>query len=137
MEYVTTGNLDDFKNKNDLSLEDAATYIRQICLGLNHMHKSGFIHKDLKPENVLVETYVNSEGETEKSCKITDFGSSCPIKKGKAITEREGTVPFMAPEVVCDKGLVQSDKVDVWSVGVIAYHLLSGDRAPFYTLNQV
>jgi serine/threonine protein kinase len=79
--------------------------------------------RDLKPENILLETtdYANLR------VKITDFGFAC-FKKLEGAKEVLGSPLYMAPEII--KEQLYDQKVDVWSLGVITYILLSG-RPPF------
>lgn len=89
------------------------------------MHKNNIIHRDIKPENILLE----SKDLNNFNIKITDFGfAKCydPLEGG--LEETLGSPLYMAPEIV--KKLKYDTKVDIWSVGVMTYVLLSG-RPPF------
>jgi serine/threonine protein kinase len=83
-----------------------------------------YLYRDIKPENILLER----ENPNNLNIKITDFGFACFYKKGEDKKEVLGSPLYMAPEIV--KELPYDHKVDIWSVGVIAYILLSG-RPPF------
>lgn len=99
-----------------------AFIVKEVLDGLAYLHDNRVVHRDLKPENIMLIS--NQEGET--FAKIVDFGladyNNITLKKGA------GTPIYMAPEIVSSK--VYSEKVDIWSVGVITYLLLSG-RPPF------
>lgn len=77
----------------------------------------------MKPENVLLKDAVHWE-----SLKIVDFGTAVSANRTKTLKQMIGTPYYMAPEV-CDGNY--TSKCDVWSIGVIAFMLLSG-KAPFY-----
>ena len=96
-------------------------------LGLNHLHKLGIVHHDLKPQNILV----TSEGH----CVISDFGGAQFLDRDKLITrEPHGanavmTVPFAAPELLCDEDseTTHTQAVDYWSLGTTLVSLLMDD----------
>lgn len=75
-------------------------------------------HRDLKPENIFI-AEVNLDGNTEVIFKIGDFGFAA---QKQTFNEVLGTYPFMAPEIFNRE--TYTSKVDVWSVGIIAYQLL-------------
>ncbi|KAK9754846.1 Protein kinase C terminal domain [Popillia japonica] len=96
--------------------EDVKFYLAELALALNHLHYLGIIYRDLKPENVLLD----SDGHIA----LTDFGlSKQPIEEGKAYSFC-GTVEYMAPEVVNRKG--HTFAADWWSFGVLMYEMLTG-----------
>jgi calcium-dependent protein kinase len=89
------------------------------------MHKKNIVHRDIKPENILLE----SKEEGKLSIKITDFGfAKCydPIEGG--LQDTLGSPLYMAPEIV--KKIKYDTKVDIWSLGVMTYIMLTG-RPPF------
>jgi len=87
-----------------------------------HSHKPPIVHKDLKPQNIMMEDRVSS------SIKIIDFGLAELFKPGESfVGEFGGTLLYMAPEVF-QKHI--SVKADIWSAGVILYNLVTGDH-PF------
>lgn len=91
-------------------------------LVLNYIHKQGIVHRDLKPENILMESKKNL------TIKITDFGFAQHMCKGTKLKGFCGTAFYVAPEICREVGY--DEKVDVWSVGVILFQLLSG-QLPF------
>ena len=104
-----------------------ANIFYQLTLALNYIHASNKMHRDLKPENILVQIENDEEDNLHKTvCKITDFGLATVIKENKEHLPL-GTPGFMAPEVL---NLDYDSKADVWSLGVIAYMLLTGKK-PF------
>ena len=93
-------------------------------LGLNYLHKQNITHRDIKPENILLV----DENIDNFEIKIADLGFAQEFDKETGLDLVLGTPLYMAPELVLNKKY--SEKVDVWSLGVITYQLLSG-RTPF------
>ncbi|XP_069765968.1 myosin light chain kinase 3 isoform X4 [Narcine bancroftii] len=118
----------------NLTEMDTILFVRQICEGLQYMHQMYILHLDLKPENILC---VNREAN---QVKIIDFGLARRYKPREKLKINFGTPEFLAPEVV-NYDFV-SFPTDMWSLGVIAYMLLSG-LSPFLgeddneTLNNI
>ena len=84
-------------------------------LGLNYMHLESITHRDLKPENILLV----SEDINNFDIKIADLGFAAKFDKATGLDLVLGTPLYMAPELV--KHEKYSEKVDVWSLGVITY----------------
>nr|XP_033472116.1 striated muscle preferentially expressed protein kinase isoform X2 [Epinephelus lanceolatus] len=104
------------------SEDDVAGYLVQILQGVEYLHNRRVLHLDLKPDNIMV-TNLNA-------VKIVDFGSAQnfnPLSL-KHQNSGAGTLEYMAPEMV--KGEVVGPPADVWTVGVVAFIMLSG-RLPF------
>jgi len=100
--------------------QEAAKLIHQILTSVQYMHSKGIVHRDLKLENFLFST-----SDPDAQLKLIDFGISKHLSKG--LTEVIGTPYTIAPEVFAGK---YDELCDMWSVGVLAYLVLSGD-APF------
>ncbi|XP_039877069.1 myosin light chain kinase 3 isoform X3 [Simochromis diagramma] len=136
LEYVAGGELfDRIIDENHTLMElDAVVFIRQICDGLQHMHKMSILHLDLKPENILCVSRITNK------VKIIDFGLARIYKPREKLRVNFGTPEFLAPEVI-NYDFV-SFNTDMWSLGVITYMLLSG-LCPFLgdddneTLNNI
>lgn len=136
LEYVGGGELFDriIDENYKLTELDAVVFIRQICEGLQHMHKMYILHLDLKPENILCVSRVTNK------VKIIDFGLARIYKPREKLRVNFGTPEFLAPEVI-NYDFV-SFNTDMWSLGVITYMLLSG-LCPFLgdddnqTLNNI
>ena len=104
--------------------EKAKFYIIEIILAIEYLHKNKMLYRDLKPENVLI--------DTNGHIKLTDFGLSKIIQKPKEKAYTIcGTPQYLAPEVLSDKGY--DCTVDWWSLGCVLYELLIG-RSPFRIL---
>eukprot|EP00063_Salmo_salar_P071683 XP_014046518.1 PREDICTED: myosin light chain kinase 2, skeletal/cardiac muscle-like isoform X1 [Salmo salar] len=136
LEYVDGGELfDRIIDENYTLMElDTVMFIREICEGLQHMHKMYILHLDLKPENILCVSRVTNK------IKIIDFGLARKYKPREKLRVNFGTPEFLAPEVVNYDYV--SFNTDMWSLGVITYMLLSG-LCPFLgdnnpeTLNNI
>jgi aurora kinase, other len=102
----------------------AAQYIAQMAAALKYLHKKHVMHRDIKPENILVGIH----GEI----KISDFGWSVHAPNNRRNTLC-GTLDYLPPEMLSDRVANQnfySEKVDLWSLGVLTYEFLVGE-APF------
>ncbi|XP_008936104.1 PREDICTED: myosin light chain kinase family member 4 [Merops nubicus] len=136
MEYVEGGELFDriIDENYNLTEMDTILFIKHICEGIQYMHQMYILHLDLKPENILC---VN---RSANQIKIIDFGLARRYKPREKLRVNFGTPEFLAPEVVSYECV--SFPTDMWSVGVIAYMLLSG-LSPFLgdndneTLNNI
>ena len=88
------------------------------------MHTKNITQRDLKPENILLE----SKDRNNLEIKISDFGFSCFFNPDEGLDLVLGSPIYMAPEIILKEKY--NDKVDIWSIGVISYMLLTG-RNPF------
>jgi serine/threonine protein kinase len=123
MEYVEGDNLKDLYGRHDpVLLENVAQIIIDMSLGLEHVHESGYMHLDFKPENVLV--------TRNGSVRVADFDLAQPIPQTpKKMTKKNpGTPAYMAPEQLLGQPI--SNRVDIFSFGVTAYELLTNQK-PF------
>lgn len=121
LEYAMNG---DIFNEVQLSRLDerlAANYIAQTANALKYVHSNFVIHRDIKLENI----YLSAEGEI----KIGDFGWAIHNPKNLKGAEVVGTRYYMAPEIL--KGEEYDHSVDIWSLGIVAYEMLTG-KVPFY-----
>lgn len=119
MEYIPTGSLGNFIRKKQTCLSSITTHeiARQITNGVRELHEYGIVHRDLKLENILVDCKVNGDFQV----KLIDFGLSQVITPFAKTKEPYGTPFYCAPEVLLH--LDYNIKVDVWSIGIIAYYL--------------
>ncbi|KAB1214469.1 Mitogen-activated protein kinase kinase kinase ANP1 [Morella rubra] len=131
LEYASGGTLAESIEKSSgsgLPESDVKRYTRSILKGLGHIHDCGYVHCDLKPENVLLVPAVNGSGNLV--AKIGDFGlakRSAQRKKRRLDLNLylRGTPPYMAPETVIDN--VQEPPSDIWALGCVVCKMLSGN----------
>lgn len=128
MQFIDGRSLTDLVNGGRLPLGVSLNIARQICSGLAEAHAAGVIHRDLKPDNVMLQT--TAEGSIV--AKILDFGIALPT--GKVETRLTatggiiGTPHYMSPEQAQDMSV--GPQSDLYSVGVILYEMIAGS-VPF------
>ena len=124
MEYLSGGELFERVVDEDFILteSDCQLYMRQILRGVGYLHDNRVVHLDLKPENVVC------VARNSNIIKIIDFGLAKVLQPGEDYRAMCGTAEFVAPEIVSYDRIGPS--TDIWSLGVIAYILLSG-LSPF------
>ena len=123
MEYVPGEDLKSLIRRiGQLPVGKAISITKQVCEGLAEAHKLGVVHRDLKPQNIMV--------DREGNARIMDFGIARSIKT-KGITETGmmiGTPDYMSPEQV--EGKEADQRSDIYSLGVILFEMLTG-KVPF------
>merc|ERR1719228_1338188 len=119
-EYLEGGELFDkiVDEEFELLESDCCFFTRQICKGLEYLHRNNVVHLDIKPENIVL------RGKEGRSIKIIDFGTAIQLLPGKKVQNMVGTPEFMAPEVVNFDDIAL--ETDQWSLGVLSFILLSG-----------
>jgi serine/threonine protein kinase len=125
LEYACGGSLRSWVGPEPLPISQVVAWGRQLAEALAFLHQRGIVHRDVKPENLLI--------DDELDLKLADFGASVPMARPRLTWLRlpaviEGTPEYVSPEQVAgDHGDARSD---VYSWGIVMYELLTG-RVPF------
>lgn len=103
--------------------------MRNCVRGLNYLHKNNIIHRDIKPQNMLI--------ANNGKAKIADFGVSALFDTNDSLSKTEGTYHFMAPEC-CDPEMesFSGRAADIWSLGVTLYCMIYNEL-PFFDENEL
>jgi tetratricopeptide (TPR) repeat protein/predicted Ser/Thr protein kinase len=119
MEFIDGRDLTSLLEERKLTPEESVKILRQVCAALEAAHAEGVIHRDLKPQNIMIE----SSGRVV----VMDFGLARSME-ATGLTQAGammGTPAYMSPEQA--KGLVVDERSDVFALGIIAYQMLSGE----------
>jgi serine/threonine-protein kinase len=100
----------------------------QIAAGLAHAHSRGIVHRDIKPDNIVLVANVDDDERPEELVKVCDFGIAVQQQDGAASSDVVGTPHYMSPEQC--RGEVLDGRSDVYSCGVLMYELATG-QMPF------
>ncbi|EDV26942.1 uncharacterized protein TRIADDRAFT_1653, partial [Trichoplax adhaerens] len=119
MEYCSNGALYDLihQRKRELVPTLIIKWAKELASGMNYLHSHKIIHRDLKSPNVLL--------SNEDTLKLSDFGTFTLLGENSTKMTFAGTVAWMAPEVIRSEPC--SEKVDVWSFGVVLWELVTGE----------
>jgi mitogen-activated protein kinase kinase kinase len=124
LEYISGGSVGSCLRKHGKFEEGVVSSLtRQTLSGLAYLHREGILHRDLKADNILL--------DLDGTCKISDFGISKKtddIYGNDATNSMQGSVFWMAPEVVRSQGKGYSAKVDIWSLGCVVLEMFAGRR---------
>src|SRR5919108_2664486 len=126
MEYVEGGTVGDRlkRRRRSLATNEAVALLCQLCDGLGHAHSKKLVHRDIKPQNLLLR-------EADGCLKITDFGIARAAEETTRLTHPGkviGTDRYMAPEQLADGKITPA--VDVYACGVVADEMLPESRSP-------
>ena len=114
-DYIENGTLTAHLN-SQYSLDKIDNVLSQVIRGVQFLNAFGVVHRDLKPENILI--------DSNKVIHLIDFGLSKVVSFSEYLNENYGSLLFTAPEILLSNAY--NVKVDVWSVGVLAFYLLFG-----------
>jgi len=129
MEYIDGITLKEYmESERVLNWKDSVHFVTQILRALQHAHERGIVHRDIKPQNIMM--------FTDGTIKVMDFGiAKFAREEGRTATDQAiGTVHYISPEQA--RGDVTDAKSDLYSVGVMLYEMLTGQK-PFDTDNPV
>ena len=129
MEYVDGKNLKQLiKRRTKLSLTEVVDIMKQLTDGISHAHDSFIIHRDIKPQNMLI--------LDNGLVKITDFGIAVALNSTQLTQTNSvmGSVHYLPPEQAAGKGA--TFKSDIYSLGIMMYELITG-KLPFRGENAV
>ncbi|XP_077224690.1 serine/threonine-protein kinase PEPKR2-like [Tasmannia lanceolata] len=116
MELCSGGRfLDEMIKTRRYSEHRAANLLKELILVIKYCHDMGVIHRDIKPENILL--------STSGKLKLADFGLSKRFSDGQRVSGLAGSPAYLAPEVIVGH---YSEKVDIWSAGVLLHAMLVG-----------
>ncbi len=108
------------ERRGRLNWPEALHFITQIMKGLSHAHSRGIVHRDIKPQNIMV--------LRDGTVKVTDFGIACLAGGKQSAGEAIGSVHYISPEQA--KGDYTDNRSDIYSAGVVLYEMLTS-RLPF------
>ena len=137
LEYVSEGNLWDLLQRAPLRrliLKDALKILLEVALALDYAHRNGVLHRDVKPENILM--------TIDGVAKLSDFGAARVMRTEKGITgvgASIGTPHYMSPEAL--RGEKTDARADIYSFGIMAFEVLAGyppfdDESPLGLVTQ-
>ncbi|CAM0943590.1 unnamed protein product [Alopecurus aequalis] len=124
-EFMINGSLKQFLRKKDRTIDRRKRVILAMdaAFGMEYLHGKNIVHFDLKCENLLV----NMRDPQKPICKIGDLGLS-KVKQHTLVSGGvRGTLPWMAPELLSGKSDMVSEKIDVYSFGIVMWELLTGE----------
>ena len=121
MELVEGITLKDYiAKKGKLSVKEATSIAIQVCMGVAAAHDQGIVHRDVKPQNIII--------STDGKVKVTDFGIARAASSNTISTNVMGSVHYSSPEQV--RGGYSDARSDIYSVGVTLYEMVTG-KVPF------
>lgn len=121
MELVEGITLKDYiTKKGKLSVKEATSIAIQVSLGLEAAHNEGIVHRDVKPQNIII--------STDGKVKLSDFGIAKAINSNTITANVMGSVHYSSPEQV--RGGFSDTKSDIYSLGITMYEMVTG-RVPF------
>uniref|UniRef100_A0A8C5ECA9 non-specific serine/threonine protein kinase n=1 Tax=Gouania willdenowi TaxID=441366 RepID=A0A8C5ECA9_GOUWI len=131
IEYCNGGDLAEYlHSKGTLSEDTIRVFLQQISQAMKVLQSKGILHRDLKPQNILLCHQGGGRSSTSRtSIKLADFGFARHLQTNTMAATLCGSPMYMAPEVIMSQNY--DAKADLWSIGTIVYQCLTG-KAPFH-----
>ncbi len=125
MDYIAGADLGRAMRERAIPMREAASIVQKVAEAIEHAHQRGVLHRDLKPGNILL--------DEANEPHVTDFGIALQMESGAGLTltgDVMGTPPYMAPEALAGGHGKSAAASEVYALGAILFHLLTG-RTPF------
>jgi WD40 repeat protein len=125
MDYIAGADLGRAMRERPIPLREAASIVQKVAEAIEHAHRRGVLHRDLKPGNILL--------DEANEPHVTDFGIALEMEAAAGLTltgDVLGTPPYMAPEALAGGPGKSGPSSEVYALGAILFHLLTG-RTPF------
>jgi eukaryotic-like serine/threonine-protein kinase len=123
MRYLKGGNLRQYAKRNPLTLPDIARILKQVASALDYTHQHNIIHRDIKPDNILLDEFGNAF--------LADFGIAMDVSQARTPKANDillGSPTYIAPEQLVEKIFVPQG--DIYSLGIMLFELLTHEQ-PF------
>jgi serine/threonine protein kinase len=128
IEYCPKGDFSKFQKHKPIQEIHVQKYMKQLMLGLKYLNENNIMHRDLKPQNILI--------AKDGNIKLTDFGHAKRVKPDDMAKTFCGSLLYMAPEIIKHDGNEKyTTKTDLWSIGCIFYEMITGSH-PFRIRNH-
>ncbi|KAI9306587.1 kinase-like domain-containing protein, partial [Cunninghamella echinulata] len=122
MPLCAGGSLQQFVFEHHLTIGQLVHIVTSIAAGLEEIHRHGYIHRDIKCDNIFLDIEAND-------VVIGDFGVVSITPAADSSQEEAGVVLFWAPELV--RGKMVNKKIDIWALGIVILEIINGGRAPY------
>jgi len=135
IEFISGKDLATTLNSGEsIAMSEALGIVGDVASALDHAHKQGLVHRDVKPSNIMLEPVTQTKGSRRYRAVLTDFG----IAKMTAATSLTasnviGTFDYIAPEQIKDSAEVDG-RADIYALGIVLFQMLTGQR-PFTASN--
>ncbi|UXR72419.1 Stk1 family PASTA domain-containing Ser/Thr kinase [Staphylococcus sp. IVB6240] len=120
MEYIDGMTLSEYiKSHGPIAPKQAIDFVEQILQGIQHAHEQGIVHRDIKPQNIMI--------DPQNTLKIVDFGIAKALSETTMTQTNHviGTVQYLSPEQA--KGEKTGERSDIYSIGIVLYEMLTGE----------